>query len=80
MRLPTSLRARTVTGPATVLADPFVRADTLFGRRAGDTLGVALVDLDGLERPRVHPARTAGLVLGMAAGWITLGLLTGGLE
>jgi hypothetical protein len=63
-----------------VLTTPFVRADTLFGRHAGDTVGIALQDLLGLERPRVHAARTVGIVVGATAAWITLGLFTGGLE
>jgi hypothetical protein len=80
VRLPGSLRATTATVPAIMLTAPFVRADTLFGRRAGDTVGIALQELRGLERPRVHAARTVGLLLGATAGWVTLGLLTGGLE
>lgn len=80
VRLPTSLRATTATGPAKVLTAPFVRADTLFGRRAGDTVGIALQELRVLERPRLHALRTVGLVVAATAGWITLGLFTGGLE
>jgi hypothetical protein len=63
-----------------VLTAPFVRADTLFGWRAGDTVGIALRELRGLERPQVHAVRTLGLVVGVTAGWVTFGLFTGGLE
>ena len=67
-RLPASLRATTATVPAMVLTARFVRADTLFGRRAGDSVGIALQELRGLERPRVHAARTVGLLVGATAG------------
>jgi hypothetical protein len=77
--LPRVLRVATDTAPV-LLNAPFVRADTLFGRRAGDTVGIALSALRGLERPRVHALRSVGLFIGATAGWLTLGLLAGGLE
>jgi hypothetical protein len=77
--LPRVLRVATDTAPV-LLNAPFVRADTLFGRRAGDTVGIALSALRGLERPRVHALRSVALVIGATAGWVTLGLLAGGLE
>jgi hypothetical protein len=43
-------------------------ADTLFGRRAGDSVGIALQELRGLERARVHATRTVGLLVGATAG------------
>ena len=79
--LPRSLRVWTSSGAAaTVLARPFVRRDTLYGRSRGDTLGIALPAIERLERPRLDGVRTAGSVVGGLAGWITLALLSGGWE
>lgn len=77
--LPASLRVWT-SDRSTVLARPFVRRDTLYGRSHGDTLGIALPAIERLERPRLDGVRTAGAVVGGVAGWVTLGLLGGGWE
>jgi len=77
--LPRVLRATTDTAPV-LLTTPFVRADSLFGQRGGDTVGIALSEVRRLEQPRVHAVRSASLVLSATAGWLVLGLLAGGLE
>jgi hypothetical protein len=79
-RLPAMLRVIRDDEPALVLAAPFVRADSLFGRRGGDTVGMVLSELRAVQRPRVHAARSLILLLSVAAAWISLGLLGGGLE
>jgi hypothetical protein len=79
-RLPSSLRVSAPSRTSVVLVEPFVQRDTLYGRSRGDTLGVALNSIDKLERPRIDAPRTAATVLGGVAGWLTLGLLGGGLE
>jgi hypothetical protein len=79
-RLPSSLRVSAPSWTSLLLVQPFVRRDTLYGRSRGDTLGIALHKIDKLERPRLDASRTAATVLGSVAGWITLGLLGGGLE
>jgi hypothetical protein len=78
--LPSSLRVSTPSRTSLVLVQPFVQRDTLYGRSRGDTLGIELHVIDKLERPRLDASRTAAAVLGGVAGWITLGLLGGGLE
>jgi hypothetical protein len=78
--LPTSLRVSAPSRASVVLVKPFVRSDTLYGRSHGDTLGIALHTIDKLERPRLDAWRTAATILGGVAGWITLGLVGGGLE
>jgi hypothetical protein len=77
--LTSSVRVWT-SGRATVLAQPFVRRDTLYGRSRGDTLGIAVTTIERVERPRLDGLRTAGAVVGGLASWITLGLLSGGWE
>jgi hypothetical protein len=80
-RLPALVRVTTDdTARGLVLAAPFVRADTLFGRSAGDTVGFALSEVRRVERPRVNAVRSVALVLSVTAGWVALGLLGGGLE
>jgi hypothetical protein len=79
-RLPSSLRAASDTGTPLLLLEPFVRADTLFGRVGGDTVGLPLQQVRELRRPRVDGLRTLGLIVGVSAVWITAGLLGGGLE
>ena len=78
--LPSYLRASAPGGTSTVLVEPFVRRDTLFGRSEGDTLAVALSALERLERPRLDGLRTAGTVVGVLAAWIGLAVVGGGLE
>jgi hypothetical protein len=78
--LPSSLRVSPDTGASVVLVEPFVRADTLLGRVGRDTVGVRLKEIRELQRQRVHGLRTLGLVAGVSAVWITVGLYGGGLE
>ena len=79
-RLPSSLRAASDSGPPLLLVEPFVRADTLFGRVGRDTVGLPLERLHEIQRQRVHGLRTLGLIAGVSAVWITAGLYGGGLE
>jgi hypothetical protein len=78
--LTSSVRVWTSGRAATVLAQPFVRHDTLYGRSRGDTLGIAVATIEWVERPRLDGLRTAGAVVGGLSSWITLGLLSGGWE
>jgi hypothetical protein len=78
--LPASLRVWTSGGAGTVLAQPFVHCDSLYGRSRRDTLGIALRVIERLERPRLDGVRTVGAVVGGVAGLISLGLLGGGWE
>ena len=73
--LPISLRVWSPSGPALVLAKPFVRSDSLVGHRAGDTVAVALATIVRVERPRIDALRTTGTVVGGLAGWVAMGLL-----
>lgn len=79
-RLPTLLRAWTPDREATVLADPLVHADTLYGRSRGDTLGMPLSAIQRLERQRLEVGRTVVVVVGSVALLTTVSLLGGGLE
>jgi hypothetical protein len=65
---------------STVLVDPFVRRDTLFGRSHADTLAIALPAIERLERPRLDRLRTAAALVGGVAGWIALAFVGGGWE
>jgi hypothetical protein len=78
--MPSYLRVSAPPRDPTVLVQPFVRGDTLYGRSRGDTLGIALPAIERLERPRLDGLRTAATVVGSMAAWITVGLLAGGLE
>jgi len=78
--LPSYVRVSAPGRPATVLVQPFVRLDTLYGRSQGDTLGFALPAIERVERPKVDGLRTAAVVVGSLAAWISLGLVAGGLE
>jgi hypothetical protein len=78
--LPSSLRAASDTGASLLLVEPFVRADTLFGRVGRDTVGLPLLYVRQMERQRVDGLRTLGLIVGVSAVWITAGLVGGGLE
>ena len=78
--LPSSLRAASDSGAALLLVEPFVRADSLFGRVGDDTVGLPLEHLREIQRQRVDGLRTLGLIAGVAAVWITVGLYGGGLE
>lgn len=78
--LPSSLRVSAPGHPSTVLVQPYVRRDTLYGRSRGDTLGFVLPAIERVERPRLDGLRTAAVVVGGLAAWITLGLAGGGLE
>lgn len=78
--LPSSLQVVSDTGAPLLLIEPFVRADTLFGRTGRDTVGLPLHQLRDVRRQRVHGFRTLGLIAGVSAVWITVGLYSGGLE
>jgi hypothetical protein len=78
--LPSSLRISTTGQAPTVVVHPFVRHDTLYGSSRGDTVGIALTAIEHLERPRLDGLRTTATVVGGMAAWITVGLLSGGLE
>jgi hypothetical protein len=78
--LPSSLRLWSTAGPATQLSQPYVHGDTVYGRSRGDTVGVALREIDRAARPRLDAARTTGAVVGGLAAWIAVGVAAGGLE
>ena len=65
--LPYYLRATREDSSRMVLAAPFVQADTLYGRSEGDKVGVPVGEIVHLERQRVHPGRTAAVVVGVPA-------------
>jgi len=73
--LPTLLRVWSPSGQRMVLTKPFLRADSLFGRHAGDTVVVAVTTIARVERPRIDALRTAGSVVGGLAAWLTVGIL-----
>ena len=74
--LPSSIRVWSTDGARTVLSTPFVRQDTLYGRSAGDTVGIALALIERVARPRLDGAKSAGTLVRGLAAWLTLGLLT----
>lgn len=74
--LPPSLRVWPAGAASTVLVAPFVRNDTLYGRSHGDTVAVALRQIECVAKPRLDGARTAGSVAGGLALWAAVGLLT----
>ena len=78
--LPSSLRVTSDTGASVLLVEPFVRADTLIGRVGRDTVGVRIDEIRELQRQRVDGLRTLGLVAGVSAVLLTVGLYGGGLE
>jgi hypothetical protein len=80
IRPPSALRASDHTGALLYLVEPFVSADTLFGRVGRDTVGLPLAQLRGIQRQRLDGLRTLGLIAGVSAVWITVGLYSGGLE
>jgi hypothetical protein len=65
--LPYQLRATRADSSRLALTTPFVRADTLYGRVRGDTVGVPLAEIVRLERERVSPGRTAAVLIGVPA-------------
>ena len=65
--LPTRLRATRQDSTRLVLAAPFVRGDTLYGRVQDDTIGVSMEEIARLEWERLSGGRTAGLLLGVPA-------------
>lgn len=78
--LPSSLRATSGTGPSVLLVEPFVGADTLYGRTGRDTIRIPLSEVRALQRQRVDGLRTTGLVLGVTVVWTAVALYAGGLE
>ena len=65
--LPYRLRATREDSSRLALTTPFVRADTLYGRVRGDTIGVPLAEIIHLERERVSPERTVAVLIGVPA-------------
>ncbi|MEA2724335.1 MAG: hypothetical protein QOH59_2106 [Gemmatimonadales bacterium] len=63
--LPYRLRATRQDSTRIALTAPFIRADTLYGTRLGDTLAVPLSGIIGLERERVSIERTLGVAIGI---------------
>jgi hypothetical protein len=63
--LPYQLRATRADSSRTELTAPFVRSDSLYGRVRGDTVGLPLAHIERLERSRISPLRTAGLLVGV---------------
>ena len=63
--LPYRLRATRQDSTRLALTAPFVRADTLYGGRGGDTVAVALAEITRLERERVSIERTLGVAIGI---------------
>jgi hypothetical protein len=78
--LPSSLRVASEPGHPILLVEPFLKRDTLFGRVGPDTIGIPLHGARDVQRQRVDGLRTLGLIVGGSAAWITVGLLTGGLQ
>ena len=64
---PYTLRATLSDRSRLALTAPFVRADTLYGRVRGDTVGVPVAEVFGLERQRISPERTAAVLIGVPA-------------
>jgi hypothetical protein len=63
--LPYQLRATRADSSRAELTAPFVRSDSLYGRVRGDTVGLPLAHIERLERSRISPLRTAGLLVGV---------------
>jgi hypothetical protein len=70
--LPTRLRATGQDSTRVLLTAPFVRGDTLYGRVQGDTVGIPVAEISGLEWERLSADRTLGLVIAVPAA---LGLI-----
>lgn len=75
--LPYRIRATRADSSRVALTSPFLKADSLYGREHGDTIGLALADITGLERSRTSVWRTAVTLLavpvvGFALGYIIL--------
>ena len=70
--LPHYVRATRPDSSRLALTAPFVRADSLYGRERGDTVGLPLAEIVRLERQRISVRRTAGLMVG--APVVLLGL------
>jgi hypothetical protein len=63
--LPYRLRATRIDGSRVALTAPFVRADSLYGRERGDTVGLPLTDIVHMERQRTSVWRTAAVLVGV---------------
>ncbi len=79
-RLPSSLRITAAESSSSLIVDPYVREDTLYGTTRGDTVALPLSAIRALERQRLDPGRTFAAVAGGLAVWATLGLLGEGLD
>jgi hypothetical protein len=74
-RLPYSLRITRLDSSRVAVLAPFVRQDTLFGRKARDTLAVPLQQIRGLERERFSVARTAAVILAIPVALVVVYLV-----
>lgn len=74
--LPSSIQVWSIDGARTALSTLFVRQDTLYGRSAGDRVGIPLARIERVARPRLDGAKSAGTLLGGLAAWLALGLMT----
>ena len=61
--LPFRVRVTRVDSSRVTVLAPFLRADTLYGRLAGDTIGIPLSAIGHAEREQTHLVLTAAVVL-----------------
>ena len=66
-RLPYAVRVTRSDGSRLALLAPFLRRDTLFGRRGRDTLAVPFQDISQLQSERFSTLRTGALLLAIPA-------------
>jgi hypothetical protein len=71
-RLPYSLRITRLDSSRVAVLAPFVRQDTLFGRKGRDTLAVPLQHIRGLERERFSMGRTAAVILAIPVALVVV--------
>jgi hypothetical protein len=69
-RLPYAVRITRLDSSRVALLAPFLRQDTLFGRRARDTLAVPLHQIRGVERQQFSVVRTAAAILAIPVAFV----------
>ena len=69
-RLPYAIRVTRADGSRLAVLAPFVRHDSLFGRRGRDTLAIAFGDISYLERERFSALRTGAVLLAIPTAFI----------
>ena len=70
--LPYQIRATRADSSRVALTSPFLKADSLFGRERGDTIGLPLADITQLERSRTSLWRTAVTLIAVPAVGLAL--------